>query len=209
MKAIIDIPDHPFYAGAISADHRNIPLSLPFRMGIHPLYSIPRMILDDEIKTALDNLYKLGTFVSTPLGESNLSSIRMNQFFEKIISVLGGDLSGKRLLEIGCGNGTLLNEFKKKGAIVEGVEIGPQADLAISRYGLKVHKQNLSKEIISEKFDSIFSYGCLEHIDDLESFFQISRACLKNNGLFFHSVPNSELSFTEFNLDHLIHQHIN
>ncbi len=209
MKAIIHISDHPFYAGAIREDFKTLPLSLPFKMGIHPEYSIPRLILNDEIKIALEKLYEIGSFVSTPLGESDLSTLRMNQFSDKLISVMGGDVSGKKLLEIGCGNGTLLNELKKKEAIVKGIEIGPQANVAIEKYGLEIHKEILSKEIISEKFDCIFSYGCLEHIDDLGSFFEQSRACLKNNGLFFHLVPNSELSFLEFNLDHLIHQHIN
>ena len=73
--------------------------------------------------------------------------------------------------------------MKKKEAIVKGIEIGPQANVAIEKYGLEIHKEILSKEIISEKFDCIFSYGCLEHIDDLGSFFEQSRACLKNNGL--------------------------
>ena len=115
----------------------------------------------------------------------------------------------KKILEIGCGNGKLLYQFKKKGALVKGVEIGPQADVAKKTYGLDVINKPLSKKNLNEKFDCIFSYGCLEHIDDLESFFEESRSCLNNNGLFFHSVPNSKLSFKQFNLDHLLHQHIN
>ena len=95
--------------------------------------------------------------------------------------------SNIKLLEIGCGEGKLLNELKKKGAIVKGIEIGPQADVARKRYGLDILNDPLSKVGINEKFDCIFSYGCLEHIDDLESFFEGSRSCLNDKGLFFHS----------------------
>ena len=60
----------------------NIPTSLPLKLEFIQSTLIPRLILNDEIKTALDNLYKLGSFVSTPLGESDLSSERMNQFLK-------------------------------------------------------------------------------------------------------------------------------
>lgn len=209
MKIIIEISDHPFYIGPFLEYNNILPDTLPFKMGIHPKYSIPRMFLDDEIKKVLSNLYNLGSFASTPLGESDLSTTRMDEFSETIISILGGDISNKKILEIGCGNGKLLYQFKKKGALVKGVEIGPQADVAKKTYGLDVINKPLSKKNLNEKFDCIFSYGCLEHIDDLESFFEESRSCLNNNGLFFHSVPNSKLSFKQFNLDHLLHQHIN
>lgn len=209
MNPILKIDDHPFYIGSVTNDNYDLPLTLPFYMGIHETFSIPRLILSNDIKTALSDLYEHGSFASTPLGESVLSTKRMDQFLEKLISIMGGDVSNKKLLEIGCGEGKLLFELKKRGAIVKGIEIGPQSEIAKNKYGLDILNEPLSKEGINDKFDCIFSYGCLEHIDDLESFFEGSRSCLNNNGLFFHSVPNSQLSFERFDLDNLVHQHIN
>ena len=115
MNPILKIDDHPFYIGSVTNDNYDLPLTLPFYMGIHETYSIPRLILSNDIKTALSDLYEHGSFASTPLGESVLSTKRMDQFSEKLISIMGGDVSNKKLLEIGCGEGKLLFELKKEG----------------------------------------------------------------------------------------------
>lgn len=209
-KVILKLDNHPFFIGPISdEDNLSIPKSLPFKMVIDEKFLIPRLLMTDDIKTALKNAYDHGSMASTPLGESKLASLRMHEFINKITEVIGGDLSGKSILEIGCGNGELLFQLQKRGAKVKGLEIGPQAALVEKRYGISVINEPLKKGSMQEKFDCIFSYGCLEHIDEIEDFFDASRSCLYENGLFFHSVPNSELSFKNFHIDHLLHEHIN
>jgi hypothetical protein len=89
------------------------------------------------------------------------------------------------------------------------VEIGPQAQVVEDRYGIRVIRQPLRAGSLDERFDGVYSYGCLEHIEDLAEFFAASRSCLAPRGVFFHSVPNSKLSFDRVHLDHLLHEHIN
>lgn len=113
---------------------------------------------------------------STPLGESPLATVRMNEVLEKLLSLLGGVTKGKRILEIGCGNGELLHQLKLRGAIVTGLEIGPQANVVEDKYGIRVFRKPLTIGALDEKFDCIFFYGCLEHIENLDEVFAAARA---------------------------------
>ncbi len=204
------IPDHPFYTGLIDVGEAPAgPASLPFELQVHTKYALPRLVLTDAIREALANAYAAGSMASTPLGESPLADVRLHEFMERLILLLGGTVAGKSLLEIGCGNGELLNQLRRRGAMVTGLEIGPQAQVVEDRHGIRVIREPLTPGSLDERFDGILSYGCLEHIDHLDEFFAASRLCLRDDGLFFHSVPNSALSFERVHLDHLLHEHIN
>ena len=122
---------------------------------------------------------------------------------------LDNNIVDKKFLEIGCGNGCLLNEINKKGGIVTGLEIGPQAISAKEKYGLEIINKSIEQFSNEVKFDCIFSYGCLEHIIDIESFFKSSRNLLKEGGLFLHNVPNIDISIKSGLIDQLVHEHIN
>ncbi len=207
---LLQIVDHPFYTGLLNGPERNqLPISLPFALGIHPQYAISQLVATDEIRAALNSAYSLGSMASTPLGESPLALDRMTEILETLSGLLGGALEGKRLLEIGCGNGELLHQFRCRGAVVTGLEIGPQADVVEDRYGIRVLRDPLMPGKSSEKFDCIYSYGCLEHIENLDEFFLASRESLIDGGLFFHSVPNAGSSFNSVDLEHLLHEHVN
>lgn len=203
------IPSHPFYTGLIPADEvADQPASLPFDLRVDPRHALPRLVLTDAVRDALDHAYAVGSMASTPLGESTLASIRMNEFIGQLAKVFG-DLRGKSLLEVGCGNGELLNQLRLRGAVVTGLEIGPQAGIVEERYGIRVIREPLTVGSLNEQFDGIVSYGCLEHIEDLDGFCAASRSCLRDGGLFLHSVPNAALGFERVSLDHLLHEHIN
>jgi len=208
--ALLIIAEYPFFVGPLHPDDANaLPECLPIYLGIDQKYAIPRLIMTDQIRSALQKAYAIGSMVSTPLGESPLAAGRMNEVLDKLTSLFNGAIRGKSFLEIGCGNGELLNQLKLRGAIVTGLEIGPQAAVVENRYGIKVIKEPLTANMQSGPFDCIYSYGCLEHIDDLDGFFAASRHCLKEQGLFFHSVPNAQRAFDSVQLDHLQHEHVN
>lgn len=210
IKPILKIESHPFYLGPISPGiNINAPSSFPFYLGVHPKFAIPVLILTDEIRMALSNAYSLGSMLSTPLGKSSLSNERMFEVLNKLLSLFGGNVTNVKFLEIGCGTGALLNELQMRGAKVMGVEIGPQGQEGAKKHGFKVVDKPLESGIIKEQFDCIYSYACIEHITELEKFFSVSINLLKENGLFFHVVPNSEYQFNLGYLDHLVHEHVN
>ncbi|MBC69484.1 methyltransferase domain-containing protein [Acinetobacter sp.] len=210
LSPIITLKKHPFFVGVVNADiQNNIPKTIDFKLGVDQKLSIPRQLLNNEILSALKNAYNMGSMISTPLGESHLSTQRMNGFIDVILNCLKNKIRGKNFLEIGCGNGCLLNEINKKGGIVTGLEIGPQAINAKEKYGLEIINKSIEEYQTESKYDCIFSYGCLEHIIDLERFFELCRKLLKKKGLFLHQVPNIDISINNGLIDQLQHEHIN
>ena len=143
---------------------------------------------------ALDKAYGASSMLSTPLGESDLANYRMIEMLEKLKSIYGNNFKAKSFLEIGCGNGLLLNAVKQLGALVSGCEVGPQGKEASEKYDFQVVEPPLKASQFDAKFDCIFSYGCLEHVVDLEELFKSRRDILNEGGLFFHCVPNMDSS---------------
>ena len=208
-EPILKLDSHPFFTGPVPPARHEGYLSFPFHVGINTKYAIPTQIVTDRILHALEKAYSLGSMLSTPLGHSPLSTARMSEVLSRLLTQFGADVKDARLLEIGCGSGDLLNELKIRGATVMGVEIGPQGQDGARKYGFHVIDKPFAPGLINEKFDCVFSYGCLEHVIDIEEFFIAGRECLKDGGMFFHVVPNSGQFFSQATFDNLYHEHIN
>lgn len=208
-EPILKLESHPFFVGPVPPTYHERYLSFPFYVGINSKYAIPTQIVTDEILHALEKAYSLGSMLSIPLGHSPLSSVCMSEVLSVMLLHFRGDVKHAKFLEIGCGSGDLLNELKIRGASVMGIEIGPQGREGAKKYGFPVIEKPFTPDLIHEKFDCIFSYGCLEHVIDLEEVFIAGRECLKEGGLFFHVVPNGGQFFDQATFDNLYHEHIN
>ncbi len=78
-----------------------------------------------------------------------------------------GLMSGGNILEIGCGQGLLLEELKKEGFNVVGVEPSVSGSVIASRKGLNVINDNFPSETLkNKKYDLIILSQVLEHIKD-------------------------------------------
>jgi cyclopropane fatty-acyl-phospholipid synthase-like methyltransferase len=74
-------------------------------------------------------------------------------------------VAGTRVLEIGCGNGTLLDEVKRRGATGVGITISPEQVALCQRRGLDVRLLNYI-DLGSEwngRFDAVVANGPVEH----------------------------------------------
>lgn len=210
MDEILRLDDHCFFVGPRPfLEQSDLPTSLPFSLGIHADFAIPMLRVTAEINVALDRAYARGSMASTPLGESDLSTGRMNEAIDGLVSVLHKDIKECSLLEIGSGAGGLMNALHQRGAKVTGLEIGPQGKMTAEKYGFRIVSKFFVPGVFDEKFDVVYSYGCVEHLPGLEAFFSASRSCLTEGGLMFHVVPNSEIFFEAGSLGHLVHEHIN
>ena len=73
--------------------------------------------------------------------------------------------AGSRILDVGCGNGTLLEEVRRRGAIGIGVTISPEQADFCKRRGLDVRLVNY-KDMGEEwhgQFDAVVANGPMEH----------------------------------------------
>lgn len=98
---------------------------------------------------------------------------------------------GRRVLDVGCGNGYVLSKFAKEGALVSGVDVTP-AGIAVTRkrfdmLGLEgdlrvADAQELPFE--DGSFDCVTSMGVLHHVPDTEKAVSEILRVLKPGGRF-------------------------
>jgi 2-polyprenyl-3-methyl-5-hydroxy-6-metoxy-1,4-benzoquinol methylase len=103
-----------------------------------------------------------------------------------------------RLLDVGCGNGSFLNEVKMlTGCQVCGVDISTgAAKTAKENYGLDIHIGTILQAPFPERyFDVITAWEYLEHVNDPSGVLLKISSLLKNDGSCVISTPN----FNSFN----------
>ena len=116
-----------------------------------------------------------------------------NRFLYSENLELAGDVRGKRLLDMGCGDGAEMLEWALAGATVPGVDNSP-VQLAAARrnaekLGVKcslVHADllRLPEDLLQGEFDVVFSAWVEAWIGDLERWFGNAHRALKPGGRF-------------------------
>jgi SAM-dependent methyltransferase len=97
-----------------------------------------------------------------------------------------------RVLDVGCGPGHLLSQFRALGWEAIGTEATEtSAAIPRQRYGLKVHAGELSTlRLDAGSFDAVISWHSLEHMRDPGVVLDEYVRLLKPGGVLFVSVPN-------------------
>ena len=108
-----------------------------------------------------------------------------------------GDPRGKRLIDLGFGNGVYAIEFAKAGALVSGLEVNSVLH-GIAKE--RAQSANLSLDLNiydgrtfphpDDSFDYAFSVSVLEHVSDAALFLREAGRVLKPGGRFYLAFPN-------------------
>ena len=109
------------------------------------------------------------------------------------------NLSGKRVLDVGCGGGILTESLAAQGATVIGIDAA-EAPIGVAK--LHRHESNIWAEYLlttieeleatsPEPFDVITCLEMLEHVPDPGSVIASCRKLLKNDGHLFLSTINT------------------
>jgi len=107
-------------------------------------------------------------------------------------------LSGKTVIDVGCGGGILSESMAKSGATVSGIDMGKGpieiAKLHLLESGLTIDYQQISVEEYAEqhpeKFDVVTCMEMLEHVPDPASIIHACAKMLKPGGAIFFSTLN-------------------
>lgn len=102
-----------------------------------------------------------------------------------------------KVLEIGCGKGA----FKKiiDAEDYTGLDLCQNAQKLALENGVTILKETVQKHAVTNRnqYDVVCSFQVLEHIKEVQGFFESALICLKERGLLIISVPNNN-SFLKF-----------
>jgi 2-polyprenyl-6-hydroxyphenyl methylase/3-demethylubiquinone-9 3-methyltransferase len=107
-------------------------------------------------------------------------------------------LSGRKVIDIGCGGGILAESMAKKGADVTGIDLSEKAlkvaDLHSLESGVQVRYQLIAAEEMAAKeagqYDVVTCMEMLEHVPDPASIVRAAATLVKPGGHVFFSTLN-------------------
>jgi len=108
-------------------------------------------------------------------------------------------LKNLKILDIGCGGGLISEPMARLGGEVTGIDAAEKnikiALLHSKKNKLKINYLNKSPEQLKEKekFDIILNLEIVEHVDDLNLYFNSCYNLLKKNGIMFTATINRSL----------------
>ena len=137
-----------------------------------------------------------------------MREFRLKQFGEFLRR---NSLTGKKVLECGCGGGEFLELMKLAGAEIYGIEFGENNLLKCRKNSFNVEKCFFEKGdemLAAAPFDGFFILNYLEHIPDITAYLNGIRNNLADGAIGLIEVPNFDMmlensTFAEFTSDHL------
>ncbi|MGR9054165.1 MAG: bifunctional 2-polyprenyl-6-hydroxyphenol methylase/3-demethylubiquinol 3-O-methyltransferase UbiG [Gammaproteobacteria bacterium] len=108
------------------------------------------------------------------------------------------ELSGRRVVDVGCGGGILTEGLAKNGADATGIDLSAElidiADLHGLESGVTAHYRKISAEALAEEqpegFDHVTCMEMLEHVPDPASIVSACARLVKPGGCVFFSTLN-------------------
>jgi SAM-dependent methyltransferase len=206
LKPLWEVGELPFHIGTRpEPSNGGLPDLLPFGVGVDEQTGALAQLPRPEVSAALEDAYRFGSQIGTPLSPSGLGRPGLDDFLAFLTHAAGGSFEGRTVLEIGSGAGAVLEGLAERGAQVVGVE-PDEEHAASSRFD--VIPEPFTKSLFGDRrFDMIVNYGVLEHIEQPLGFVQDQLALLQPEGVIAFSVPDCAGYLAQGDLSMLVHEH--
>ena len=135
-------------------------------------------------------LYDRGWRTELQAGKEERGNLQTNLEFLAQINMLR---PGDKILEIGCGIGTVVHELSSKGHDIVGIDISGEAiEYGRKKYG-DIRLEVQAAEILpyeDESFNVVLSFDLFEHIAAIDKHISEVRRVLRPGGYYLFQTPN-------------------
>jgi ubiquinone/menaquinone biosynthesis C-methylase UbiE len=145
--------------------------------------------MDEDLKKQ-QQLYDEGWSKELAAGKEQRGNLQTNLEF---LTQTGLLTPNDKILEIGCGIGSVVNELSKQGCNITGTDISSKA----ITYGLEkypdIHLEVQPAEALpyeNESFDTVLSFDLFEHIAKIDKHVSEVFRVLRNGGYYLFQTPN-------------------
>lgn len=189
--------------------------------------NISRLLRSDELSN--DDAIELSVYACSDCGFVQLDQLVAPDFYDDYLMTVSHSeqmrayqqlqaedfvqrfqLAGKRVIEIGVGDGNYLQYLRAAGVHAEGIEPSAKFREVAQRHGLHVHAGYVRRGhlVPGAPYEAFVARQVLEHVPDLNDFLQGIRASLAQDAYGLIEVPSLEQAmqggrFYDFFPDHL------
>jgi SAM-dependent methyltransferase len=107
-------------------------------------------------------------------------------YFERAVRSLP---KGRRVLDVGCGNGSFLSDATHAGWDAEGIDLDPQAVAAAREAGLEASVGTIDAHA-DRDYDAVTLSHVIEHVPDPIAFLRAAHGLLRPSGTLWVATPN-------------------
>jgi 2-polyprenyl-3-methyl-5-hydroxy-6-metoxy-1,4-benzoquinol methylase len=111
--------------------------------------------------------------------------------------------------DIGCGGVYLLQRVRDLGLTVKGIDPSPVTAAAGRKSGIEIVPDFYPSQSLTERFDVLFHYDVLEHVEDPVGFLKAHHANLSIHGGLIFAVPDCSHHIALGDVSMLLHEHLN
>jgi len=145
--------------------------------------------MDEELKNQQE-LYDKGWRKELAAGKEQRGNLRTNLEFLSLTNLLK---QNDRILEIGCGIGSIVSELSRQGYDITGTDISGEAiAYGLKKYGdIKLQVQPAEDlQFEDQTFDVVLSFDLFEHIARIDRHISEVHRVLRMDGFYFFQTPN-------------------
>ena len=181
----------------------------PFQLTMEGHSGFPCQKSTIELNEILRRIYSQGLMMTGSMDADDLvGSIHARDCLAFTLSAVP-ILRGKKVLEIGCGQGVILDEISRRGADCVGLEPGRQIQKINAKSIRLVNDFFPTPQLAGEKFDLITSFNVIEHVEDVALLLDSVNDSLATDGDFVFCVPNCGPYLAAGDISILLHEHFN
>lgn len=111
--------------------------------------------------------------------------------------------------DIGCGGVYLLQQLRAAGLSVKGIDPSPVTAAAGLRAGIEIVRDFYPSDSLTERFDVLFHYDVLEHVENPVAFLRAHHVNLANGGGLIFAVPDCTHHIRLGDVSMMLHEHLN